>query len=136
MRPSPLAVLLASALAAGTACLTVSPLGISFASEPPGARVWIDGRDSGWVTPCQIALDQDVPHDVTITLPGHEPRVLRLVPDERKSFVTWPLGIVSIHSSVTFPLLLPSLDLLFPMRQTETLSPSRIFVRLRPEEAS
>jgi hypothetical protein len=37
--------------------LDVSPPGTAFASEPPGARVEIDGQDSGWVTPCMIALD-------------------------------------------------------------------------------
>jgi len=113
--------------------MTLSPPGASFSSEPPGARVLIDGRDSGWVTPCQIALDHDETQRVTIVLEGYAPRDFVLEPETRRSFVTWPLGVNGVKSTVHFPLLLPWEDLFFPLREVDTLTPGRVFVRLRPE---
>jgi len=137
MRPALRVLALSSALAlCGAGCLSFSPTGPSFASEPPGARVRIDGRDSGWVTPCQIALDTADAHHVTLELSGYTPRDFLLLPERRHSAVTWPLGVNGVNSTVRFPLLLPFEDFLFPFRTVEAFAPGRIFVRLRPEADS
>ncbi len=116
-------------------CVSVSPPGASFASEPPGARVRVDGRDSGWVTPCQIALDAEQTHVVTLELEGYAPREVRLEPLERNGIIAWRQGVNGVKSTIRFPVLLPTQDLLFPFRASQAPAPSRVFVRLRPADA-
>ena len=115
-------------------CLQLSPPGATFTSEPPGARVLIDGADSGFVTPCEIFLKRGETHTVTIALQGYAPRSYVLQPERSYAAVTWPLGINGAKSTVRFPLLLPWGDLIFPFRETDRLTPGRLFVRLRPED--
>lgn len=129
----PRALGLAAVLALLPSCLNVSPPGTTFASEPPGARVHVDGRDSGWVTPCRIALDTDEPHVVTLAMDGYAPREVRLTPLNRRGLVSWSLGVNAPQSTIHFPILLPAWDLFFPIRDWESQSPARVFVRLRPD---
>jgi len=120
------------ALLGTAACQNVTPAGTSFATEPPGARVHVDGRDSGWVTPCLIALDPEDTHKITLNLDGYEPREFVFVPETRRSIVEWKRGVNGVKSTIRFPILLPAEDLLFPVRESQALSPGRVFVRLRP----
>lgn len=39
-------------------------------SNPQGASIWVDGKDSGMVTPSQIALEKGV-HQITVRQPGY-----------------------------------------------------------------
>jgi len=123
---------LIAALACQASCLNVSPSGTTLASEPPGARVHVDGRDSGWVTPCEIALDADETHVVTLALDGFAPREIVLEPLERHGIVAWRQGVNGVKSTIRFPILIPMGDFLFPLRESSATSPSRVFVRLRP----
>ena len=45
----------------------------SVTSDPPGARVSIDGIDTGRVTPANIPRDTCTPFTVALGLPGHDP---------------------------------------------------------------
>ena len=121
-------------LASLVSCMSVSPCGVTVASEPPGARVHVDGRDSGWVTPCHIALDAEETHVVTIALDGFTPRELVLEPLQRHGIVAWRQGVNGVKSTIRFPILLPTQDLLLPFRESQALAPGRVFVRLRPAE--
>ncbi len=122
------------ALLALSGCLTTTPPGAFFASEPPGARIWIDGRDSGRVTPCMIDLDVEDDHDVRLELPGYVARELVLERGDRLSFIPWYYGVNSVNVRGRLPIFLPTVDLFLPFRKNEAPSPSRVFVRLRPEE--
>lgn len=135
--PSALHRLLAlAALAWLPGCLSASPHASTFASEPSGARVWIDGRDSGWVTPCQIALDEDATHLVSLELEGFAPYQIELQPSTRHHIVDWQLGASGAQSTITFPLFLPPSDLLLPFRRNRALHPVRVFAHLWPKEDS
>jgi hypothetical protein len=78
---------------------------LAIVSEPPGARILLDGRDTGEVTPHAFAgLSVNVPHDVRLSLPAQREGVygdLRVPADStltiRHAFraVTHPLTIVS-----------------------------------------
>lgn len=127
---------LALALAGAPSCINVSPPGTAFASEPPGARVHVDGHDSGWVTPCLIALDVDESHVVRIELAGHAAREILLVPDSRQGVVSFAQAKTGTRSTLSFPTRLPAVDFVFPLREIQTLAPGRVFVRLRPESAA
>jgi len=128
------ALALSSALLLAS-CVSVAPPGTAFTSEPPGARVNVDGRDSGWVTPCMLALDDEETHVVRLELAGYGAREVVLVPDRRRMIVNWQHGVNGVKSNVRFPLLLPVGDLFVPFREVRTLAPGRVFIRLHPESA-
>ena len=46
---------------------------VKIASDPPGARILIDERDSGFVTPAVMHLDVEDDHRVDLMLPGYAP---------------------------------------------------------------
>jgi len=51
---------------------------ISFTSEPPGAKVFIDGSER-CITPCDVRVSRSLNEkDVTISLEGYEVRVITL----------------------------------------------------------
>ena len=129
---SPLSALLLAAFLGLAACRNVSPAGVHVSSEPPGASVRVNGVDSGWVTPCELALDVEEPHELEVTLEGFAPRHFLLVPDERRQFVSWNQGVNGLRTRQKVPFLMPADDLLLPFLEVETLAPGRIFVRLRP----
>jgi hypothetical protein len=134
MRLLTTATLLGLLLVTLSGCLATSAPGATLTSSPPGARVLVEGKDSGWVTPCQMWLDVDEPVAVTFELPGYATRTVRLVPARQWSAVTWTLGIHPAQDA-PFPALLPPEDLLLPFREDDFLAPTRVFVRLRPEDA-
>src|SRR5262245_10972281 len=103
-----LALVLALVLAlTGAGCVSASPPATTFASEPSGARVLVDGRDSGFVTPCLIDLGTDEPRAVTLVLDGFEKREIQLDPHRRTRFIAWRQGTMGLGSNITFPILLP-----------------------------
>jgi hypothetical protein len=124
--------LLALALAS---CIHTSPAGTTLASRPPGARVLLDGRDTGWITPCALALAPEDAHVVRFELAGHGARELVLVPERRYHVVDWRLGANGLKSTVRFPTLLPLWDFALPFREARALAPGRVFVQLVPESA-
>src|SRR5262245_607284 len=126
---------LALSLAGAASCVNVSPPGTAISSEPSGARVNVDGRDTGWVTPCLIALDEEQTHVVQVALEGYAPREFVLTPDHRLLIVSWDHAVTGTKSTLHFPTRLPIYDFLFPFREYETLAPGRVFLRLRPESA-
>jgi hypothetical protein len=135
MRSTLHALLALHALLPLAGCLSVSPPATHFSSEPPGARVLVDGHDSGWVTPCLVALDTRAAHTVTLALEGHASRTLVLEPARRLGAVDYGQGVNGVKSTIRFPILLPAGDLFFPFRAARALSPGRVFVRLRPPGA-
>ena len=104
--------------------------GVMIASKPVGARVLINGRDSGFATPCCLALDKEKQR-VDLELDGYQKASRIVTDDERTYLVYWDeayLGPNSYH----FPLWLGSFDGLVPVRFEETYSPERIYIRMRP----
>lgn len=129
-----LRLLVLAAMALGTGCRNVSPAGVHFSSEPPGATILVDGQDSGWVTPCEVDLDVEREHEVDLALEGFATRRFLLVPDEQRSFVSWNQGVNGLRTRQRAPFLIPAVDLVLPFREVRALAPGRIFVRLHPAE--
>ena len=117
------------------ACRSVTPAGMYFQSDPPGAEVIVDGRRSGYVTPCLIDLGEDDTRRVRIELPGFRAREVVLVPSKRMEEVRWRDGALS-RDGVRGIFGLGAGDLLVPFRIDRSLSPSRTFVRLVPESGA
>jgi len=131
---SPLAIpslLGLAALLALVSCRSASAPGVKLTSTPPGARVMIDGRYSGHVTPCLIALDDDRRYEVTFELGGYEPRSVVLEPAKTTTVIGWGQGRLA-HDGQRFPLWLMGNDIFQPIRIDRTHSPARVFARLQP----
>lgn len=124
-------VLVALALAAAaSSCVAVeTPPGTFFATTPPGARVLLDGRDSGFVTPCHIDLRDEAPVTVRLELLGYQPAEVRLVGVSDRYVVPWKDGYTSPHG-LRFPLFLPGIDLLAPLKVDKGPVPARVHMRL------
>ena len=129
---SPSAAALAAglfALALGTSgCQIFAATAVSFFSEPPGARVIVDRKDSGFVTPCRITLPRD-PHKVELELPGYAPSVIELTPETVTETVYWR-DMALTPRTWKFPLWLDLEGTFAPVTVHKTLAPGRVFVRL------
>jgi hypothetical protein len=114
--------------------MATTPPGVAISSTPPGATVTIDGRDAGYVTPCDVALDPDESHRVGLTLPGFAPVEMVLRRDRTIDVVQWGEGYIA-STGPNFPLFLPGVDFFFPLKIDRGLSPGRIHARLQPLDA-
>jgi hypothetical protein len=115
---------------AGACVSNVAPKGVLVASEPPGARVFIDGRDSGWVTPAYLDLEPERQR-IDVVLQGYDPATVVVAPSgERYYLVLWQEAF-AYHNTWRCPLWLNYEDGLGPVKMSKRLEPSRIFIPLR-----
>lgn len=105
------------------------PLGISVASDPPGASVLIDEKDSGFVTPCVLAVDPSENSRVDLVLNGYRQETRFITSDHEVYALLWREMSVG-YSTWDFPLFLNLRDFFVPVKVHATSSPGRIFVRL------
>jgi hypothetical protein len=117
------------ALLACASCAAPRP--VHFSSSPPGARVLIDGADTGFVTPCMLELDDTTSRTLELSLPGYLTERRVLVHQNRKELVFWRES--ALTKSWNFPLWLGSEDFFIPLKRTSGESPARIYIRLRRE---
>lgn len=102
---------------------------VSFFSEPPGARVIVDKKDTGFVTPCRISLASRDDHKVELDLPGYAPARLSLDPEIDHEVTLWKDMSLDL-GSWRFPLWLNLKDSV-PVKFEANLKPGRVFVRLQ-----
>jgi hypothetical protein len=105
------------------------PQGISVSSDPPGASVLIDEKDSGFVTPCVLAIDPDEHSRVDLVLTGYRRETRFITPDREVYSILWREMSVGTRAW-DFPLFLNLRDFFVPVKVSETSSPGRIFVHL------
>ena len=134
MLRSRLAVLLAVAALAGCRYVGGKTTGVSFFSEPPGARVVDDRRDSGFVTPCRLTLDAHEEHQVALELAGHRTAEVELVPELHHETILWS-DMALTFDVWKFPLWLNFRDSVVPAKIQARLAPGHVFVRLQRGEA-
>lgn len=128
--PRPIAAGVLALVATG--CISETPAGTFFGSDPPGALVYIDGREAGYVTPCNVQLDAGDDYDVRLELPGYQTATFELESARRVSAVPW-WNAASKNSGMVSPVFNSWYDFLAPFRTNRAHSPNRIFVRLQPE---
>ena len=92
--------------------------------------MYIDGRDSGWVTPAYLDLEHERQR-IDVVLEGYDPATVVVAPGgEHYYVVLWNEGYIN-HNTWRFPLWLNYEDALGPVKLSRHLHPSRIFVTLR-----
>lgn len=105
------------------------PSGVVISSDPPGASVSVDRRDTGFVTPCVLAIDADEDKRIDVALPGFQPETRYLTPDKEVYAILWREMSVG-YNAYDFPLFLNFRDFFVPVKYRETAAPGRIHVRL------
>lgn len=113
-----------------TACAAQRP--VHFASDPPGARVRVDGEDSGFVTPCRLELEDRSSRRIDLELSGFQTATRYLTLQDRGELVYWREAAV-YYNTWNFPLWLGARDFFRPYKSLDGESPGRLFVRLRRE---
>jgi len=125
-RVAPIAAL---ALAFAACIFLPQPGNVTFASDPPGARVLIDKKDSGFVTPCALALTRNSHTRLDIELPGYVTATRYLTSDHQVYVILWREMYVSSRTW-HFPMWLNVRDFFVPIKYDKTMAPGRVFVRL------
>jgi len=118
------------ALALGSSCLELqrSP-GVLLATEPPGARIVVDGEDSGFVTPCNLGLSRER-HRIELVLPGYQTARVQVDKGGQTQLVYWREAYVN-SNTWNFPTWLNYEDGFAPVKLGLGFEPSRIHVPLR-----
>ena len=129
-----LCLALAGCMSARTAPLSLSfaPAyrGVSFSSDPPGARVIVDGRDSGFVTPCALRIGKGSRHRLEFTVRGYRTAVRIVHPHWQIYSLKWDDMDRAGPRTFRFPFWLGFGEVLMPVRYVSSASPSRIHVEL------
>ena len=128
--PTPLHRLVLAGLCLALLGACRSSRGAYFFSDPPGARVVVDGRDTGFVTPCVMELKNKRRREVSFELTGYETAKRTLVVANRYSSIFWKDATV-YYNTWRFPLWLNTEDFFLPIKLTRGELPNRVFVRLR-----
>ena len=122
-----------AALALGLACscsfVGHSDVGVSFFTEPPGAKVIVDKKDSGFVTPCKMTLAAD-DHRVQLQLPGYRTASLALEGGRSTDIIFWRDMTIRAENW-HFPLWLNLNDSVEPFKFRQIMKPGRVYVRLQ-----
>lgn len=103
--------------------------GVMLATTPPGARVMVDGVDSGFVTPCHVDLSREH-HDVDLVLEGYKPVSVAIEEGGQTTLVFWDEAWV-YPNTWRFPLFLNARDGFFPVKIERSYSPARIYAPLK-----
>jgi hypothetical protein len=103
--------------------------GVTIATSPPGARVVIDGIDSGFVTPIDLGVSRRA-HTVTLELEGYLTAERKLRGASSRDVIHYDEAYIS-ENTWHFPMWLNYQDGFFPFKYHKSYRPRRIFVRLR-----
>ncbi|MDP6741200.1 MAG: hypothetical protein QF404_14420 [Planctomycetota bacterium] len=114
-------------------CAANQPL--HFSSAPPGAAIFVNGADSGFVTPALVDLPDPEDSRIEFVLDGYQTAVRQLKDERQGELVLWSEASTSAKSW-NFPLFLPYKDFFFFYKRAnssrlEQQVRGRIFVRLR-----
>lgn len=105
-------------------------------SEPLGARIEVDGRDSGRTTPATLAIAGNFGRDhvVRLTLEGHRPAERRLYQYTEGYTSKWIDGANDEPTLPPMPLFWTAGDFVFPFAVRGAIVPGDLHVRLRRDD--
>ncbi len=100
-------------------------------SDPLGARIEVDGRDTGRTTPATLAIGGNFGRDhlVRLTLEGHRPAVRRLYQYTEGYTSQWIDGAYDLVLP-PLPLFWTAGDFVFPFAVRGALVPGDLYVKL------
>jgi hypothetical protein len=124
------AAALGAALLLAVSCAAIDQRpGVMFSSRPSGARVLVDGVDSGFVTPCYLDLVR-VEHSVDLVLDGYIPTRVAIDPRGETWLIHYNEAWLD-YNTWRFPLWLNFWDAVTPIKIERGYSPERVFVAMK-----
>jgi hypothetical protein len=102
--------------------------GVVLATDPPGARILIDGKDTGYVTPCDLGVERKRQR-IDLVLDGYQTASRLVEEDGRWYLIFWDES--TVPNTWNFPLWLNIEDCLAPIKYDHTYWPQRVFVRMK-----
>lgn len=105
-------------------------------SDPLGARIEVDGRDTGRTTPATLAIGGNFgrDHTVRLLLEGHRPEVRRLYQYTEGYTSKWIDGANDDPVLPPLPLFWTAGDLVFPFAVRGAIVPGDLHVRLHRDD--
>ena len=135
MSPRPQLLLVLALLALLASCTTKSRA-VLLSSNPAGARILVNGQDSGFVTPRSLDLsDEGRSSEIVFELPGYQPAKRMLYRKTEKQYVLYRDWTV-YYNTWRFPLWLGWEDLFGQVIRVKGKQPARVFVRLERDTNS
>lgn len=118
------------ALLGASSCISTAPAPtLALSTHPPGAMVTINGEETGFATPCILAVEEEFMR-VDISLDGYDDET-RIVTRDPKLETRYWSEMNSGTRNWRFPLWLPIHDVLAnPVQEVMILAPGRIFIRM------
>ena len=107
--------------------------GVRVSSTPAGARLFVDGLDSGFLTPAAIQLSGGGPHRLDISLEGYRTASRLVTPNGPVRVIPWTAGYLGV-STFWFPLWLSVPELLAPIRLDDGFSPENLHISLELDD--
>lgn len=107
-----------------------SSSGTMLASDPPGAQIYLDGKDTGFLTPRKLELPFEASQRIDFVLPGYATST-RWIGDGSTVYVLLWREMTIGPQTWRFPLWLGFQDLFVPIKTERIHEPNRIFVRMR-----
>lgn len=123
-------------LAAGACTWWTSHEQVLITSEPLGARIELDGADTGRTTPATLAIAGNFGRDhvVRLSLDGHRPEVRRLYQYTEGYTSKWIDGANDEPTLPPMPLFWTAGDFVFPFAIRGAIVPGDLFVRLHRDD--
>ena len=123
------ALALALLLLGASACVAFQAHpGVSLSTNPPGARVLLDGKDTGYITPCHLGIPRERQR-IDMQLDGFVPASVLVEPGGDFVLIYWREASLT-ETTFRFPLWLNMEDFIRPMKVQRGLEPRRIHVPL------
>lgn len=108
---------------------------VLIASEPPGARIVVDGVDTGRTTPASLALGGNFGRDHVVVLEksGYRPATRRLF-QHTEGYTSKLIDAAYDLTSIPLPFFWTAGDFVFPFGVRGALLPAELYVRLQRED--
>jgi len=109
---------------------------VLFTSEPPGARIWIDGEDTGYTTPKQLNIGGvfGFDHEIRMTMPGYRPGTRRIYQYTEGYTSRWIDGVYD-PVMPPLPLFWTFGDFFLPFGIRAAIVPGALHIKLYREDA-
>lgn len=131
-------LLLASLFACLPACTWwTSGENVLISSEPLGARILVDGRDTGATTPARLTIGGNFGSDHLIVLdkPGYRPAARRVYQHTEGHTSQWIDGAGFDTGMLPLPIFWSPGDFVFPFGIRGALLPAELYVQLEKSDA-
>lgn len=113
-----------------SSCSLLAPnRAVSLSTSPPGATITVNGKNSGFVTPCLLQFDVDEDVRIDLEVAGFRRETRYLTPHDEVYSILWT-EMNAGPQAWRFPLFLGFRDVIVPVKWIEGHAPGTIHIDL------